>query len=29
MSTMRREDITEVLTNDYHFAQEGFHILLR
>jgi len=29
MNTMRREGITEVLTNDYHFAQEGFAALLR
>jgi uncharacterized protein len=27
MQTMRREGITEVLTNDHHFTQEGFHIL--
>jgi predicted nucleic acid-binding protein len=24
---MRREGLTEVLTNDRHFTQEGFHIL--
>lgn len=29
MTTMRRLGITEVLTNDYHFMQEGFKILLR
>ncbi len=29
MQTMRREDITEVLTNDRHFEQEGFHPLFR
>jgi predicted nucleic acid-binding protein len=29
MTTMRRYGITEVLTNDYHFAQEGFKILFR
>ena len=29
MSTMRRQGIIEVLTNDYHFAQEGFKVLLR
>jgi predicted nucleic acid-binding protein len=27
MQTMRREGLTEVLTNDRHFTQEGFHIL--
>jgi uncharacterized protein len=27
MQTMRREGLTEVLTNDHHFIQEGFHIL--
>jgi len=27
MQTMRREGITEVLTNDHHFTQEGFYIL--
>jgi predicted nucleic acid-binding protein len=27
MQTMRREGLTEVLTNDHHFAQEGFRIL--
>jgi predicted nucleic acid-binding protein len=29
MQTMRREGLTEVLTNDRHFEQEGFHTLLR
>ncbi len=29
MSTMRRQGITEILTSDYHFAQEGFKVLLR
>ena len=29
MNTMRQQGITEVLTNDYHFAQEGFKVLLR
>ena len=29
MSTMRREAILEVLTNDHHFAQEGFQVVLR
>jgi uncharacterized protein len=28
MSFMRRYDVTEVLTHDRHFAQEGFVILL-
>ena len=28
MNTMRREGIAEVLTNDRHFAQEGYDILL-
>jgi predicted nucleic acid-binding protein len=27
MNTMRAEGITDVLTNDRHFVQEGFHIL--
>lgn len=27
MQVMRREGITEVLTNDHHFAQEGFQAL--
>jgi predicted nucleic acid-binding protein len=27
MHIMRREGLTEVLTNDHHFTQEGFHIL--
>ena len=27
MQTMRRAGLTEVLTNDRHFTQEGFHIL--
>jgi len=27
MATMRREGLTDVLTNDHHFTQEGFHIL--
>ena len=29
MTTMRREGITEILTNDHHFVQEGFVVLLR
>jgi uncharacterized protein len=29
MHVMRREGMTEVLTNDRHFTQEGFHILFR
>ena len=27
MQVMRQEGLTEVLTNDRHFTQEGFHIL--
>jgi predicted nucleic acid-binding protein len=27
MQAMRREGLTNVLTNDHHFTQEGFHIL--
>ena len=27
MQTMRREGLTEILTNNHHFTQEGFHIL--
>jgi uncharacterized protein len=29
MSTMRHQGIAEVLTNDYHFTQEGFNVVLR
>jgi predicted nucleic acid-binding protein len=29
MATMRREGITEALTNDRHFEQEGFRALFR
>ena len=29
MATMRREGLTEVLTNDKHFEQEGFRALFR
>lgn len=29
LNTMRDEGITEVLTNDHHFTQEGFTVLLR
>jgi uncharacterized protein len=29
MQTMRREGMTEVLTNDHHFTQEGFQILFQ
>jgi uncharacterized protein len=29
MTTMRRHRISEVLTNDHHFAQEGFKVVLR
>ncbi|HZT41255.1 MAG TPA: hypothetical protein VFA07_03655 [Chthonomonadaceae bacterium] len=28
MNTCRTEGITDVLTNDHHFTQEGFHILI-
>lgn len=27
MPVMRRENLTEVLTNEHHFTPEGFHIL--
>jgi predicted nucleic acid-binding protein len=29
MHIMHREGLTDVLTNDHHFTQEGFHILLQ
>jgi predicted nucleic acid-binding protein len=29
MQTMRREGLTEILTNDRHFEQEGFRALFR
>ncbi len=29
MNTMRAEGITDILTNDVHFAQEGFRALFR
>ena len=29
MTSMRRQRISEVLTNDYHFIQEGFKVVLR
>ena len=29
MTTMRRHGILEVLTNDHHFIQEGFSVILR
>lgn len=29
MQTMRKEGLTEVLTNDWHFGQEGFNVLFR
>lgn len=29
MATMKREGLTDVLTGDDHFRQEGFHALLR
>ena len=28
MNTMRQMNLTEVLTNDHHFTQEGFTILI-
>jgi predicted nucleic acid-binding protein len=28
MNAMRKRGITDVLTHDTHFTQEGFHILL-
>lgn len=28
MNAMRSESVSEVLTNDYHFAQEGFTLLI-
>ncbi len=27
MNAMRSESVSEILTNDHHFAQEGFHVL--
>jgi len=29
MTTMRRQRISEVLTNDHHFTQEGFRVALQ
>lgn len=29
MPTMRREGVTDILTNDHHFEQEGFRALFR
>jgi predicted nucleic acid-binding protein len=29
MQTMRKEGLTEALTNDRHFEQEGFRALVR
>jgi len=29
MQVMRREGITDVLSNDHHFTQEGFRILFQ
>lgn len=29
MNTMREGGITDILTNDHHFAQEGFHVLIQ
>ncbi len=28
MNAMRAESLTEILTHDHHFAQEGFHVLI-
>ena len=28
MTTMRRQGIVKILTNDYHFIQEGFRVVL-
>jgi predicted nucleic acid-binding protein len=28
MNAMRERGLTDILTNDHHFTQEGFHILL-
>jgi predicted nucleic acid-binding protein len=29
MNTMLREGVSEVLTNDHHFGQEGFRVLMK
>ncbi len=29
MNIMKTEDLTEILTNDHHFEQEGFTVLMR
>jgi predicted nucleic acid-binding protein len=29
MNVMRAEGVTEILTNDHHFEQEGFNVLVR
>ena len=29
MNAMRGESIVDVLTNDHHFAQEGFNVLMK
>ncbi len=29
MCTMKEEKIDEILTNDHHFEQEGFRILIK
>ena len=29
MQVMQRESFTDVLSNDHHFAQEGFHIMFQ
>jgi predicted nucleic acid-binding protein len=28
MNAMREHGLTDILTNDHHFAQEGFHVLI-
>jgi predicted nucleic acid-binding protein len=29
MLAMRREGLTDILTNDHHFTQEGFQVVFR
>lgn len=29
MTTMRRHGILKILTNEHHFMQEGFNVILR
>jgi predicted nucleic acid-binding protein len=29
MNVMREEGMTDILTNDHHFTQEGFNVLIR